>query len=69
MFNDRDGELYLAEDRAVNFHFHALRELETDNFGKFMVDFIFDYLGKSKNEKYIDLHKKYEELKNENSSD
>lgn len=69
MFNDRDGELYLANDKAVNFHFHALRELETDNFGKFMVDFVFDYLSKSENEKYKKINKKYEELKNENNSD
>tara|TARA_B100001123_G_C15322724_1_gene1028501 strand:+ start:1275 stop:2111 length:837 start_codon:yes stop_codon:yes gene_type:complete len=67
MFNEKDGVLYFANNRAVNFHFHALRELETDNFGKFMVDFIFDYLSKSSNEKYVDLYKKYEELKNENN--
>ena len=34
-----------------------------------MVDFVFDYLSKSENEKYSSLNKKYEELKNENNSD
>ncbi len=62
MFNDRVGKLYFADDPAVNFHFHALRKLETDNFGKFMVDFVFDYLSKSENENYKNLYKKYKEL-------
>jgi len=65
MFNDRDGELYFGDDKAVNFHFHALRELETDNFGKFLVDIVFNYLSNSKNEKHVEIYNRYEELKNE----
>ncbi len=69
LLNDREGELWFGDAKAVNFHFHALRELETDNFGKFMVDMIFDYLSKSNNEKYKKLYEKYEELKNESNND
>ena len=62
MFNDRDGTLYFGDSEAVNFHFHALRELETDNYGQFMVDFVFNYLSTSKSEKYTSLYNKYKEL-------
>ena len=66
LFKESEGELYFAKNKAVNFHFHALRELETDNYGKFMVDFVFNYLKQSDNQKYANLYKKYKELKNEN---
>lgn len=69
MFNEKDSKLYFANNEAVNFHFHALRELETENYGKFMVNFVFDYLSHSNNKKYSDLYKKYEELRLEKNID
>ena len=69
MFSDRNDQLWFGDAAAVNFHFHALRKLETDNFGKFLVDTVFSYLSNSKNDKYKEIYKKYEELKNENNND
>jgi len=65
MFNERDDILYFGNRPAINFHFHCLRELETDNYGQFLVDFVFKYLKESKNIKYKDLYDTYHALKME----
>jgi hypothetical protein len=61
---NEEGEICLGPHKVVNFHMHTLRELETTNFGQFLVDKVFDLMRKSKNKKYDKIVDFYEGLNN-----
>jgi len=62
------GRLCFGDLPAVNFHFHTLKDLDTENYGKFLVDIVLNRLKTSKNETYQQIYHKYKELASENNS-
>lgn len=66
LLEDKEGEkqIWFGNRRAVNFHAHMLRSLETKNFGQFLVDKIEMLLESgSDNDKYKELLAYYRFLK------
>jgi len=55
-------EIYFGRHRAVNFHVHMLRELETANFGQFLVDHIEGLMEKSNSPRLKELLEYYRSL-------
>ena len=63
--NIKENDLYLANNRAVCFHAHTLKDLDYQNFGNFLVEKIFSMMRNTKNQKYQLFLNLYEKLKRE----
>ena len=59
---NNDSLLLFYNKPAINFHMHCLRDLETQNFGEFLVKNIFQFLNLSKNNIYKDIEQEYKRL-------
>ena len=59
-------KLFLANNPAVCFHAHTLKDLDYENFGNFLVNHIFNIMKSCNNEKYKEFLEYYESLRNQN---
>lgn len=53
----KDEQIYFGKNPAINFHIHALKTFQYENFGKFLLDKICNLMEETNNENYKQILK------------